>query len=223
MKYEDLNDAAKEKAREWWKELEGETWGSDRAPDYYDDFITCLGFLGIEVKINTRVINGRKLDPREQRTVQEPAFQWSGFWSQGDGFVLEGVWRAREVNANGLMEYAPQDQVLHKLCLDAVTIMLREPLGVATITTVSAGPGLPYMRLGETGTDRFDNDGDELPMDDDDQKAVKDLVERACDWCYDQLESNYEYDTGDEAAEEAIKANEYEFDEDGNIGLAAHA
>lgn len=212
VKYERLNKAAKAKAREWWQRLEGETWGSDRAPDYYDDFIECLKHLGIEVKIETR--HWRNITTGREGTKQEPAFHWSGFWSQGDGFVLEGEWTAEAVDLDKLQEHAPQDNVLTDICAEMTLLKLRWPVAQASITTVSAGPGLPYMRLDETTTDP---NGDDEPLPEDDRRELKRLVERACDWCYRQLEANYEYDTGDEAAEEAIKANDYQFDRDGEF------
>lgn len=35
------------------------------------------------------------------------------------------------------------------------------------------------------------------------------------DWIYERLSDEYDYQTSDSAVEETIRANEYEFDEDG--------
>lgn len=203
MKYEDLDDDAKAKAREWWKQTESEMWGSDRAPDYYDDFITTLAMLGFEVDTKARTV--RYMNGTE-RTTQEPEFYWSGFWCQGDGFVFAARWKAEDVRLDRLMDEWPKDEVLHRIGAQMMVLVLRWPTLTANITTVSSGPGLPYMQVG------FDDD-DTVPADD--ERTLKELAKDLANWCYRQLEANYEYDCGDEAAKEAIEANEYEFDEDG--------
>lgn len=220
MKYEQLSDEAKAKAREWWKELEGQCWGSDRAPDYYEDMATCLSHLGIEVGTETE--RWRTRDGK-QHSRQRLAFQWSGFWSQGDGLVVEGRWRAENVDLDKLREHAPQDETLAAICIEMTVLKLRWPTLTAKITTVSHGPGLPGMSLEDVFTGQEDEDGTPGWPGEQDTKTLKRLIERACKWCYDQLEANYEYDTSDEAAAEAIEANEYEFDEEGALGVGAHA
>ena len=47
------------------------------------------------------------------------------------------------------------------------------------------------------------------------EPMLNEMVSEAAHWCYKQLEDNYEYDTGDEAAESGIEANEYDFNREG--------
>jgi hypothetical protein len=217
MKYAELSDEAKERARDWYKETENQTWGTDRAPDLYEDLATCCSHLGITISERTR--HWRNRTTGKEGSTLEYDIEWSGFWSQGDGLVIKGEWNAEDVDMDALQDHV-QDDKLTAICAEMTALKLRWPQGQASITTVSAGPGLPYMALEETSTDP---DEDDAPLPEDDKKALKRLIERACDWCYRQLQDNYEYDTGDEAAGEAIEANEYEFDEDGALGLGAHA
>lgn len=211
MKYTDLDDAAKAKAREWWKECEAHEWGHTRAPDLYEDMAKCLSFLGITVNQSQRMaryVSGKTA------TVQEWDFEWSGFWSQGDGLVFRGSWRAENVDYAGLTAHAPQDEDLHEIGQQMLALMLKWPTARARITTVSCGPGLPGLSITDTYS-TGDEDGPELPNED--ILALHKLVRRACKWCYDTLEANYEYDTSDEAAEEGIEANDYDFTREGEI------
>jgi hypothetical protein len=220
MKYAELSDEAKAKAREWWIDLEQQTWSSDRASDLYEDFDACMMPLGIYIH-KDRVMHKRDTHTWE---TTEYSIQWSGFWSQGDGLVIEGRWKAEEVDLNALEEHA-RDPVLTAICNEMTALKLKWPMAKAQITTVTSGPGLGYIVLGECWANPdampgFDDD-DEMP--EDDQKALRALIERACQWMYEQLELNYEHDTSDEAAAEAIEANDYDFDEEGALGLSAHA
>lgn len=217
MKYEELSDEAKVTAREWWKELEAQDWGSSRASDLYEDFAICCSHLGITIKQE-----GVK-HVRGDRTWHstEWGIYWSGFWSQGDGLVIDGTWQAEDVDLDALLTHA-NDDALTRICTEMTVLKLRWPQATATITTVSSGPGLGYLSL-DTDSGFETSDGTPGWIGEEDTKALKRLIERACMWMYDQLEENYNYDTGDEAAEEAITANGYEFDEDGAFEGHAHA
>ena len=225
MKYAQLSKDAKERARQWWKDLEAQEWGQMRAPDLYEDMAECLKFLGITVSQTTRP-GGRYLDPKDPRgrAITEWDFEWSGFWSQGDGLVFKGEWNAKDVSLSGLKGYAPQDKVLERICVMAMALMLRWPEATADITTVSYGPGLPAMHTEDefTGLDMAGmNDDPQLPGED--IATLRQIIADAAHWCYKQLEDNYESDTGDEAAEEGIEANDYDFDKDGGIRVRRRA
>jgi hypothetical protein len=218
MKYSELSDEAKAKAREWWIDLERETWSSDRASDLYEDFDACMRPLGIRIN-QKRVTHKRGTHTWE---TTEWGIQWSGFWSQGDGLVIEGTWRAEAVDLDKLLDHANDDK-LTAICTEMTVLKLRWPQAQGVITTVTSGPGLGYLSLDiDSGTELadgtpgwFEEHGD--------GKVLKALIERACKWMYDQLELNYEHDTSDEAAADAIEANDYDFDEEGAFGLSAHA
>src|SRR3546814_448929 len=78
--FDELTDAAKERAREWYRisNLEYEWWDCT-----YDDFSTICEILGVELKTHPiRLMGGG--------TRQKPCIQFRGFWSQGDGASFEG-------------------------------------------------------------------------------------------------------------------------------------
>lgn len=208
FQYDELDDSAKERARQWMRDCENQDWSS-RAEMYYDDMAVCLKFLGIDVDRTTE----RWTDSKgKQRSHEKWDFEWSGFCSQGDGLVLRGAWAAERVDLAGLQQHAPQDTVLHQLGIEMTALMLRCPTGKADICTTNYGPGLPGLTL---DNECVDSEG-EIPMVADEVKALKRLIERACTWAYRQLESNYESDMSDEVIEESIKGNEYEFTEEGD-------
>lgn len=219
MKYEELSEEAKAKAREWWKDLEEQDWASGRAPDLYEDMAKCLSFLGIEVECDRethyRTLNGK----RHEWERIEWGFEWSGFYSQGDGLVFKGGWCADKVDMDALADYAPQDAVLAKLCAEFTALKLRYPQGKADIFTVNYGPGLPAQDVGDIGG--LDPEDDQVFAPPEDADTLKALCRRAANWCYRQLEENYEYDTSDEAAAETITANGYEFDAEGAFSVGA--
>ena len=60
-----------------------------------------------------------------------------------------------------------------------------------------------------------DDEGEPAEVHEEVETALRDLMRRLADWFYRYLEDDYEFRTGDEAAEEGIEANEYTFTEDG--------
>src|ERR1017187_4227073 len=92
FKFDELSDAAKEKARQWHREADyGDNYFAECTIDEVKGEIgKALGFDVAEV-------------------------YWSGFSSQGDGACIVGTWRAADVNAAALQAYAPQDKTLAQI------------------------------------------------------------------------------------------------------------
>ena len=63
-----------------------------------------------------------------------------------------------------------------------------------------------------TSVDAYRADDREVIGEDDANQIVSDFA----DWIYRALETEYDYLMSDECVEGDIRANEYEFDEDGN-------
>ena len=73
--FPELSDAAKDKARTWYRELgpHDDWWDA-----VYEDFERVCEILGIRLKTTpVRLMGGG--------TRQKPSIWFSGFWSQGDG------------------------------------------------------------------------------------------------------------------------------------------
>lgn len=88
--FDELNDKAKEKAREWYREG---GYDYDWWLNTYDDAKTCAAILGIEID----------------------NIYFSGFSSQGDGACFEGRYTYRKGAANDIREHAPTELCLHQI------------------------------------------------------------------------------------------------------------
>ncbi len=101
--FPELSDAAKEKARSWYREF---------GP--HDDWWDAV-YEGFRAGLR----NPRH--PPENRSVRlmgggtraKPCIWFSGFWSQGDGACFEGYWSHAKGADARIRDYAPTDATLH--------------------------------------------------------------------------------------------------------------
>lgn len=131
---------------------------------------------------------------------------YSGFWSQGDGACFEGTFDARKVDAAGLVAYAPQDAELHRLARVFAEIAQANP--EASFRVRHSG------HYSHRFCTRFDVENVA------DEQTEARLIEAARDgmqWIYRQLQKEYEYATAPEQVADFIRANEYEYRENGEI------
>ncbi len=85
--YEELSDAAKEKARDWYREgnLSSYEWW-----DYtYEWFETICNCLGVTIKYRSQSCWSKH---KGHYTVSDPCIFFSGFCSQGDGASFQGTY-----------------------------------------------------------------------------------------------------------------------------------
>lgn len=191
MKYTELNDAAKEKAREW---IAGTQCDEGWWEGVYEDAKTCLGFLGFD--------------------VNDIAF--SGFSSQGDGASFTGDWSAARLDVPGLRGHAPRDEDLAGLAATLSVVLFKFPDLTARITRSSSN----YSHSGTMNIDDVcrdsDDDGSALYDSQDLRDVERMLLASACsaaDWIYEQLEAEYDYQTSDEVVVEMAEG--YDYNEEG--------
>ena len=140
---------------------------------------------------------------------------YSGFSCQGDGASFTGSWKASDVNAKNMREYAPVDKTLHRIADDFAAIAKAFP--EASFKVNQSGR---YMH--EYYTD-FSVELYEDARIDWTSEAVKieehliQLARDAMRWTYRQLEKEYDFAMADPQIIENIEANDYEFTEDGKI------
>lgn len=212
MKYAELDAAAKEWARGKRREslLSDDWWEC-----VYEDAVICLGFLGFDA--TESVARGRASRTGDTVWVNRPTIQFSGFSSQGDGACFTGDWAAKRVDMAKLVEHAPEDKTLHNICAELSAIALQYPDMTAAVTRASSSYCHAYtMSLDSVECDTTEDHEWTLAM------AAADAVLLACarnaaHWIYKQLEEEYDCLTSDEAIVEGIEANEYDFDEAGNV------
>lgn len=187
--FAELDDDAKEKARDWYRDgaLDYEWWDCT-----YDDAIQCAAILGIRID----------------------KIYFSGFSSQGDGACFEGTYEYAKGSAKAIRAHAPQDCDLGSIA-DRLQELQRSWFYGLSASVRQRGH---YMHELCTAIDVYDDretcnwsrDMTEAEQD------LKDLLREFMQWIYSQLEKEYEYLMSDESVDEMIDCNEYEFNEDGS-------
>lgn len=197
FQFDELSDDAKEKAREWYRE--GDEFYSECV---YEDAATIADILGIDLQQRpVKLMNGQ--------TRYDPAIYYSGFWSQGDGACFEGSYRYKAGAARAIREYAPQDAELHRIA-DQLQDVQRRNFYRLRATCEHSGH---YYHSGCMSVDIYRNDDRPHDAEDDITQLLRDFA----DWIYDRLEDEYEHQSADETVDWNIRANEYEFYENGEI------
>ena len=132
--FPELSDAAKEKARSWYRELgpHDDWWDA-----VYEDFERVCEILGIRLKTTpVRLMGGG--------TRAKPCIWFSGFWSQGDGACFEGYWSHAKGAAARIRDYAPTDATLHGIA-DRLQAIQRRNFYQLAAEVSHRGPLLPRI------------------------------------------------------------------------------
>lgn len=200
-KFEELNDKAKEKARDWWREhvfSDSSDWDH-----VYSDANEIAARLGIEIDTRTfKTVGGKG--------GTEPCIYFSGFSNQGDGACFEGRYSYCKGALKEVQSYAPQDTTLHGIATALQEVQARN---FYKITAVTKHRG-HYNHSGCMDVEVERSDG--KPLKDGDEHEVRAILRGFADWIYRQLEHEYHYQLSEEAVDESITANDYEFNEDGS-------
>lgn len=195
--FSELSDEAKERAREWYRQgnLDCEWWEST-----YEDFVRIGEMLGIEFDTYpVKLMNGN--------VRNDPKIHFSGFCSQGDGASFAGHYSYRKGCVKEVMAYVPQDKELHGIVRALFEAQRRCFYGLQANISLRG-------HYSHSGTMSFDVTCDNC--NDFDEDDISQPLRELADWLYRRLESEYDYLMSNEAVDESIEANAYEFDEDGN-------
>jgi hypothetical protein len=198
MKYNELSEEAKETARDEIKD--GLDYWSESV---IDDWKTLLGKLGFcDVKI-----------------------YWSGFWSQGDGACFAAQWSVdwmqldevpgytSEERAKELVVYPETVQGLYKLLSEVVN---EDEEGFENPIVVGASLEHRGNYYHEHSIDYTFDTGAAYPTSEA-EGEFKDWCKDLMRMIYKDLEAEYEYQMSDESIVEMIEANEYDFNEEGEM------
>lgn len=198
--FAELSDAAKDKARSWYRE---------GAMDYswydfvFEDFQTICELIGVTLETTTvRLVGGG--------TRQEPRIYFQGFSSQGDGACFEGGYCYRRKACQAIRNHAPTDQMLHRI-VDQLASIQRANFYQIRARCRHRGR---YYHEYSMAVD-VDRRGGELTADA--ENAIAEGLRDLARWLYRQLQQEYEYLTRDDAVDQAIEANSYRFREDGRF------
>jgi len=200
--FDELSDRAKEKARDWYRTASaGDNYFSEHV---IDDAATVAALMGINLRQNPVKLMGGG-------TRYEPAVYWSGFWSQGDGACFEGSYSYRKGSVAAVKAHAPQDVALASIAEDLAQAQRAAFFSLgATAKHVGRYTHEHSMSIDveDTREGRYPTIAAE--------EAVSEALRDFARWIYRQLESAWTYENSDENVAETIRANEYEFDEEGN-------
>ena len=198
---DELADAAKEKARDWYREG---GFDYDWYDAVYEDFQRIAEIIGLDLKTRPiRLMGGG--------TRQEPCIWFRGFWSQGDGACFETLCTYRKGAPHRVRKYAPQDTELHRIA-DVLQAIQRRNFYQLRAEASHRGHyyheycmAISVERDSPTHQD-MTADAEETVI-----EALRDLAR----WLYRQLEREYDHLSSDAAVDETIAANDYTFTEAG--------
>lgn len=199
-RFDELSDAAKEKARDWFRSCYGEV---EDFSAVIDDANTIAAILGIEIETRPVKLMGGG-------TRYDPCIWYSLSYSQGDGACFEGRYSYAKGSVRKLKEHAPQDTELYRIAEGLRDIQRRHFYRLEA--RVSHRGNYTHPRSTEievTSAETGDYVAAEIA------ETVAELLRDFMGWIYVQLREEYEYQTADEQVDEAIRANEYTFTEDG--------
>lgn len=211
--FEELSDAAKEKAREWWKEGAAQDFGGHG--EIWEAAETAAAILGIEFGTQTVKLYGGG-------TRIEPDIRYSGFWSQGDGASFVGSYSYKKGCAKAVRAEFGTDEKLWRIANGLTALQKRHGYKLeCKITqdgryyhqyTMDIEITAPqYVVNGETS---YHEVGGRL-IRPEPENTLLELMRDFAGWIYKGLNDEYDYRMSDEQADESIIANEYEFTENG--------
>ena len=186
FEFEELDDNAKEKAREWWRDGGAAPWWDEAT---LEDFKNVCDALGIE--IGTQGANG----------PNHPAIYYDLNCNEY-GASFDGTWTYKADAEKAVAEYAPKDTVLRRIAKGLATVGAKHK-------------DMPPIRIGtEPSWTRHamclhQDDADSIA--DFNPEEVMEYINLLCVWLRDQLDEAAEYWDSDEAIDETIIGNEYEF------------
>jgi hypothetical protein len=198
---DELSDDAKDKARAWHRQV---AVSDDWFQCVFEDFERICDLLGVRLKTDSvRLFGGG--------TRQEPRIYFRGFWSQGDGACFEGKFAFKSASARSIRSYAPQDAELRRIA-DALQAIQRR--NFYQLHAEATHRGFYYHEYTMAISVERDSPANQA-MTEDAESIVTEALRDLARWLYRQLEQEHEYQTSDEAVDEAITANGYTFTESG--------
>jgi hypothetical protein len=199
---DELSEAAKEKARDWFREGVGD-W--DWYDSVYEDFEAICRILGVELKTTTvRLMGGG--------SRQKPCIYFSGFYSQGDGACFEGRYAYQKGATRRIRDYAPTDTVLHDIADRLQAVQRRNFFQLRA----DVGHRGRYYHAHSMDISVERDSSNWQPMSDDAEDAIVTALRDLADWLHRQLEHEWDYMMSDDYADDGIAANEYTFTASGH-------
>ena len=192
--FSELSERAKSRARAWWRDGP-ESFCDDAA---LDDIYHCADLLGIQLAERSFRLPGG-------RVRLEPCFYYSGFCSQGDGASFTGTYRYRRGFLRDLQGYAPKDELLSSIAKRLQEVQRRNFYKLSAEVTqrgryvheLSMEICVALNRVNEPAAA--------------DAEELRECLRAFARWAYRLLEREYEWQQSDDAVDDLLEANGYEF------------
>lgn len=207
FKFNELSDDAKENARQDYR-VNGFSY--DWWDCVYEDAAIIAELFGLDIKTRTENLsNGKKL-------FNQIAIYFSGFSSQGDGACYEGSYSYKKGGLKAVKEYAPVDEKLHAIVKQLQDLQRRYFYKITAKTKHQGHYSHEYcMYIDAEHENPKAYGSDYLPVSDHD--ALTDILRSFAKWIYKQLEAEFDGLNTDEAIDETIEANDWEFYANGEM------
>lgn len=205
FKASELTGAAKERARDWYRDLESQDFGGHG--ELWEPAETAAGILGIEFRTNQiPLMNGK--------TRTEPNIMYSGFSSQGDGASFTGSYAYKKGSRKAIRAEFGTDEELYRIADELAALQRKHGYRLHATITRSGHYVHKYTMDAEVYQEDW-RGGREKEVDAEVEKEVLELMRDFAEWIYRGLEDEYNYRQSDEAVDESMDANEYEFTAEG--------
>lgn len=208
FKFEELEDSAKETARQWWRELESQDFGG--SGDIFEPAETAAKLLGIELDRSDVPLHGggKRSDPN---------ILYSGFSSQGDGASFTGTYHYRKGSRKAVRAEFGTDSKLWAIA-DGLTELQRKH-GYKLAGRITQRGHYVHKHTMYLDPYRADKNGFEIDSEVDAEVGdeLLELMRDFAEWIYRGLEAEYDYRMSDECVDDSIIANEYRFTVNGEF------
>jgi hemerythrin len=199
--FDELSDEAKQKARDWYREASaGDTYHADAV---VEDFETCVGLLGVELRQRPfRTMGGD--------TKTEPSVRW-GLYTQGSGASFEGSYRYAKGGVKAITAHTGgSDKELIRIAAALQAVQKKHGYKIEARMTDGTGSNF-YPHSGTMAVEVFKNGGCFEYAERETEEEVTQLMRDLADWLYRHIEEEDMYQNADEQVDENIRANEYTF------------
>ncbi len=200
FEFDELSDAAKERARQWFRELAD----SSDLDHVVTDAEAIAALLGIEFHTSPVKLYGGGMR-------RDACVCWALAYCQGDGASYDSNYEYRKGCARAIRRYAPQDSKLHAIADSLVALQKRHGYRLKATTKTGSDSNSQSMRVEMCETESFMP----LPQFEAAESELRDILRRFADWIYWQLRTENDYQNSDETVSENIRANEYTFTANG--------
>ena len=210
--FDELSDSAQNTARDWYRSggLDYEWWDS-----IYESAVDAAKYLGITINEKTQTSIGGytpkgKWDANKETRSTKTCIYFSGFSSQGDGACFYGTWHAADMRPlKELKADFATDKELWRIHTHLADFAEDYPLASCTSTRSTCH----YSHERSTNLDAIL--GEDIDYNEKTHKPLEECLVEFMQWIYKRLEAEDDYLNSNESVDETIRANEYEFTEEG--------